>query len=127
MKSKKILAGVLSMTFLLTGAISTQAGTSLKEYNTTVGPYNGSAYSAEDPKSVAGQKADVYHTSNGGYDLDIRTTSDGSNGTWARDVKAGDHRQLSNSHNVKTKVKIHFSNHLTTRVGTQSIGEFQSN
>lgn len=127
MKPKKITVGVLGASILLMSAISTQAGSTLANYNTTVGAFNGSAYSAEQTKAVAGQKANLNHTSNGGYDIDVRTISSGSEGTWARDVKAGDVRQLSNSHNKGTKVKLHFSNDLTTRVSTQSIGKWASN
>lgn len=127
MKSKKILTGVLGVAILFTSAISTQAGTDLKGYNTTVGPFNGSAYSGEQTKAVAGQKADVNHTSNGGYTIDIRTTSNGSNGTWSRSLAAGDKRQLSNSHNKSTKVKLHLSNNVNTRVSTQAIGKWASN
>jgi len=112
---------------LLGFASFAEAGHNYIKYDTTVGKFNGNGYSAEQKKSVAGQKADVSHTSNGGYNVDVRTTSRGSNGKWARNVKAGDSRQLTNGHNKGTRTKLQFSNDLTTRVDTQSRGSWRSN
>lgn len=127
MKFKKTLVSSVGAALLLTGGIYTQAGTTFYSYSTTVGAFNGSGYTAYQTKSVAGQKADLEHNGNGGYDVDVRTTSSGSNGTWSRDVQAGDVRQLSNSHNKGTNTRLQFSNDLTTRVSTQSTGIWRSN
>ncbi|WP_228275662.1 hypothetical protein [Gracilibacillus oryzae] len=59
-------------------------------------------------------------------DFDI-TDGDGTTGPWARDVKAGDSRKLTNGHNAGNKVRLHFSNDITTRVDTQAKGSWASN
>ncbi|WP_338705506.1 hypothetical protein [Priestia aryabhattai] len=127
MKLKKVLIGGVAASMLLTGGLVAQASTKYKSYSTTVGPINGSGYSSYQTKNVAGQKADISHKSNGGYSVDVRTNSSGSNGTWARNLQAGDKRQLSNSHNKGTQTRLQFSNDLDTRVSTQSSGTWRSN
>jgi len=127
MISKKLKIGVLGAMLLVSGGVIAQAGGTYKDYSTTVGKLNGSGYSEYQTKAVAGQKADLDHTSNGGYNVDVRTQSSGSTGTWAKNVKAGDSRQLSNSHNKGTSTRLQFSNDITTRVSTQARGEWRSN
>lgn len=127
MKPKKFLISTVAFLGILGFASFIEAGHDYVYYDTTVGRFNGNGYSDVQTKSVAGQKADVSHLSNGGYNVDIRTTSSGSNGTWARNVKAGDVRQLTNGHNKGTQTRLQFSNDLTTRVDTQSRGYWRSN
>ncbi|EKU93090.1 Uncharacterised protein [Alloiococcus otitis] len=108
--------------------IVAEAGQTYTNYSTTVGRLNGSGYTSYQTKSVSGQKADVYLANNGGYKVDVRTNSrDGSSGEWSRGLTAGSRRQLTNGHNKGSKVRLHFSNNITTRVNTQAQGNWRSN
>ncbi|MBC2174441.1 hypothetical protein HCB31_15120 [Listeria booriae] len=126
---KKLIAATLVLGFISVFVTSTfvNAGTTKADYSTTVGKLNGSGYTGYQSKATAGTKADLYSTKTGNYEVDVRTNSSGSNGTWSRAVKNGTTRQLSNSHNKGTNVRLQFSNNITTLVNVQVSGSWRSN
>ncbi|MBC6308863.1 hypothetical protein HCJ66_04755 [Listeria sp. FSL L7-1582] len=126
---KKMIAATLVLGFLGVFTVSgfVNAGTTKVNYSTTVGKLNGSGYTGYQAKTTAGTKADLYSLKTGNYNVDVRTTSSGSNGTWSRDVNNATTRQLSNSHNKGTNVRLQFSNDITTTVNVQASGSWRSN
>ncbi|MBK3913718.1 hypothetical protein [Listeria ivanovii] len=104
-----------------------QAGSTYANYSTTVGKFNGNGYTAYQTKKVAGQKANVKSTKTGGYKLNVRTNSAGSNGTWSADFTNSKNIDLSNGHNKGTKTRLHFSNKITTTRDVQASGSWRSN
>lgn len=123
---KKILIGGFLLTLFGAGIV-VEAGHSYRSYSTTVGRLNGSGYTGYQTKIVPGQKAKVYLKNNGGYKVDVRTNSAESNGEWSRNLIAGSEGDLTNGHDTDEKVRLHFSNDITTRVKTQANGRWKSN
>ncbi|WP_372428921.1 hypothetical protein [Lysinibacillus fusiformis] len=104
------------------------AGTDFKDYSTTVGAVNGSAYTDYQVKDTS--KADGYLDSynvGGNYKVDARMTASTGTGSWVRiDDNMGYFIPNSITSGNST-TRMQFSNDVTTPVNVQVTGKWASN
>lgn len=133
MKQKRLIkvAVVTSAVLLLFGS-SVYAGTTMKDYSTTVGRFNGSGYTSYQTKTYTNEKGKLYSNSVGGnYTVDVRMcSSTGKKASWVRDVDDNTTYAIpTNKDSIKAgnSVRLEFSNDLTTPVRVQVEGKWMSN
>ena len=122
-----IVTGAVLMLF--GGAVS--AGTSMVDYSTTVGRFNGSGYTSYQTKTYSSDKGFLYSNAVGGsYTVDARMVSiSGDKAKWVRDVDDNSYYSLPKHTNMNSgkSVRVEFSNDLTTPVRVQVEGQWKSN
>lgn len=122
-----IVTGAVLMLF--GGAVS--AGTSMVDYSTTVGRFNGSGYTGYQTKASGNDKGYLYSSSVGGkYTVDARmVASSGEKAKWVRDVDDKSSYILPKHNNMNSgkSVRVEFSNDITTPVNVQVEGSWKSN
>lgn len=129
MKHLKKLVALCAILSLL-GTSMAYAGTTYKEFSTTVGKANGNGYTAFQKKTTTGADADLKTTNTGGYEMDVRMVDEnGTVGAWKRDIVANRSYKVP-GHQLHLKnynARLQFSNDLTTLVDTQAEGTWRSN
>ena len=107
------------------------AGTTMQDYSTTVGRFNGSGYTSYQTKSSGNDKGYLYSNAVGGsYTVDARMVSaSGDKAKWVRDVDDNSYYDLPKHTNMNSgkSVRVEFSNDLTTPVRVQVEGQWKSN
>lgn len=127
MKNKKFAVLGLALGLLAVGGAA-EAGTSYSGYNTTVGKFNGSGYTAYQTKTTSGAYGNLNSTTVGGsYTVDARMQSSTGTGAWVRSVGDNDSRTLPNSVSSGRSARAEFSNDATTPVDVQVSGSWRSN
>lgn len=126
MKKKLAVAG-LGLGLLFSGALISEAGTTLTGYNVTAGPINGSGFSSPQTKSISSYDGYLNSTTvSGGYKVDVRMSSVGSNGYWVR-VGNNISALLVNEIQSGKSAYLEVSNDLTTPVSVTATGTWASN
>jgi len=125
---KKIIVSFLALFLLVSGGVITLAGTQFQNYNTTVGKFNGSGYTAYQTKIHTNTDGHLNSGIVGGnYKVDTRMiTSSGSGSSWYR---IDDNLSYILSNNVigSSFVRLQFSNDISTPVDVQVSGDWRSN
>ncbi len=113
------------------GTIMVKAGTSYREYSTTVGKLNGNGYTSFQTKSVSGANGNLQSSMVGGdYLVDARMQKDdGVSGKWTRDITDDRYYDLDGhvNHFSGDNIRIQFSNDWNTVVDVQVTGNWRSN
>lgn len=127
-KFKSLLLGVAICSI---GSSMVYAGTSYSSYNTTVGRFNGSGYTGYQTKTTSGANGNLRSKSVGGsYVVDARMIeSNGTAASWRRNITDNKNYALDGhySHKKGDRVRVQFSNDLTTPVNVQVTGSWKSN
>ena len=127
--SRKLI-GILGVC-LIASSISVFAGESYAGYSTSVGKFNGDGYTAYQTKTVPFRAGDINSKSvGGGYKVDARLTGSGYSGSWTRNIVSGKQYivgAVADKHIVGSRVRVHFSNNITTPVNVQVSGTWRSN
>lgn len=109
--------------------ISSRA-TSYSSYDLTIVSNGGYAYTSyNQTKSETGKQGNIRSTNvGGGYKVDARMQSSGSNGAWAYNVTDNDNRQLiaTTSHTKGTSMRLNLKNKVATPVSVQAYGNWRS-
>ena len=106
-------------------ATSAYAGTSYRSYSTTVGKFNGKAYTASQTKSINSRAGDLTSQSVGGnYKVDARMLP---GGTGVSGVTDNQEYKLNNSIGSGASTRVEFNNGVFTRVDVQVSGTWRSN
>ncbi|MEG0923445.1 MAG: hypothetical protein RR313_02760 [Anaerovoracaceae bacterium] len=129
MKRVRVLIAVCMI--LVLGSSMVYAGTSYGRFSTTVGDMNGNGYTAYQTKALTGAEGSLDCDYVGGdYTVDARMQSEpGIIGAWTRNVTDNTTYALG-SHSLQSKgerIRIQFSNDLTTLVDVQVEGRWKSN
>lgn len=133
MRFKRLIkVAVLTSAVVLMFGSSVYAGTSMEKYSTTVGKFNGSAFSSYQTKTYTIDKGELYSNAVGGhYTVDVRMCSSaGKKARWIRDVDDNTTYEIpTNRNTIKAgnNVRLEFSNDLTTPVKVQVEGSWMSN
>ncbi len=124
MRTNKIVAFLAASCIAMGGAVA-WAGTSNVNYNTTVGPFNGSGYTSYQTKAISGTNGYMGSATVGGsYRVDARMTGGGS---WTRDITDNRNYYLYNNISKGAGTRVQFSNDATTPVHVQVTGYWRSN
>ncbi|MDN5725230.1 MAG: hypothetical protein L0G99_04760 [Propionibacteriales bacterium] len=124
-KSRTIIASGAATLMLLLGAAQASAG-DWSNYNTTVGRFNGNGYTGDQAKGVTDATGWLRSGTVGGdYKVDARMESISGTFTsgFAR-IGDGTNVDLPNDFTEGTRVRVRFSNDLTTRVNVQVSGSW---
>ena len=133
MKTKRLVkAIVITSAILMLFGSSVYAGTSMKNYDTTVGRFNGNGYTGYQTKSYDIDKGYLYSNAVGGnYTVDVRMiSSKNKKAKWVRDIDDNTYYSIpTNKNDIKSgdSVRLQFSNDLTTPVAVQVSGKWKSN
>jgi len=124
-------AVITSAVVLLLGS-SAYAGTTMEDYGTTVGRFNGSGFTSYQTKTYTSEKGFLYSNAVGGnYTVDVRMVSSArKKAKWVRDVDDNTHYSIpTNKDTIKkgNNVRLEFSNDLTTPVRVEVEGQWMSN
>lgn len=118
-----LAAGVVAG--LCLGATSAVAGTTLKDYSTTVGKFNGKGYSGYQTKTYTDRAGDLNSRSVGGnYKVDARMVPEG---TGISGVTDNNVYKLNTGLDAGKTARVEFNNGVFTRVDVQVSGEWRSN
>lgn len=128
---KFIKVGVISALLAIVMSTAAYAGTAYKKYVVGVGRFNGSGYTEEQTKKTTGTRGRIDSDTVGGdYVVDVRMVNNsGKHGSWVRDLS--DNMILNipvvDALAAGTKVKLEFSNDITTPVNVAVQGRWKSN
>lgn len=106
------------------------AGTTMQEYQTNVGWFNGSGYSKYQTKIYGGEDGFMYSNAVGGnYVVDVRMHAKVGSGAWVRGVNDNRYYCVPSTRKQKegTQVRLKFSNKITTPVTVEVVGRWKSN
>ena len=124
-------AAIVTGTAIMLFGTAVSAGTTMQDYSTTVGRFNGSGYTSYQTKSSGNDKGLLYSNAVGGsYTVDARMESrSGDKAKWVRDVDDNTYYSLPKHTNMTSgsSVRLEFSNDLTTPVRVQVEGQWKSN
>jgi len=127
---KFIKVGAISALLAIVMSTAAYAGTVYKNYVVAIGRFNGSGYTDEQTKKTTGTKGRIDSDTVGSdYVVDVRMQNDAGHGAWVRDLS--DNMILNipvvDALAAGTKVKLKFSNDITTPVNVVVQGQWKSN
>lgn len=123
-RTRRLMAAGILATVCL-GTTSAVAGTSFREYSTTVGKFNGKGYTSYQTKSYSDKAGDLRSSSVGGnYKVDARMIPEG---VGISGVTDNSEYKLNTNLDSGKSARVELNNGVFTRVDVQVSGTWRSN